>query len=145
MGGHGKKWGKWDISHKWFVEMSRLIEGFLHVDSDGRSIYSVSLTFKCWGTIAVVPSQSFKKNSIWAKMTPNTILLYVEKFCHWFLLKTYVNNYCYCTDFDLTGRNLRFTTRFWILMTELLVIMNSFTITEIHKNNGFINGSVALK
>ena len=50
--------------------MSRLIEGFLHVGSDGRSIYSVSLTFKCWGTIAVVPSQSFKKNSIWAKMTP---------------------------------------------------------------------------
>ena len=97
------------------------------------------------GPLQLYLARVLRKIPFGQKWPQNTILLYVEKFCHWFLLKTYVNNYCYCTDFDLTGRHLRFTPRFWILMTELLVIMNSFTITEIHKNNGFINGSVALK
>ena len=49
------------LSYKWFDEFRRLIEWFLHADSDGIifCLYSVSLTFKCWGTTAVVLSQSF--------------------------------------------------------------------------------------
>ena len=38
--------------------LSRLIEWFLHADSDGIISYSVSVTSKCWGTTAVVLSQS---------------------------------------------------------------------------------------
>ena len=47
-------------SHKWFDELSRLIEWFLHADSDGIIFYSkFYFTFKCWGTTAVLLSQSF--------------------------------------------------------------------------------------
>ena len=66
----GNGWGlidhgslKLGVSHNWFYELSRLIEK-MHVDSDGiifawQPMYSVSLTFKCWVTPAVVQSQSF--------------------------------------------------------------------------------------
>ena len=48
------------ISYKWFDELSRLIEWFLHADSDGIIFCStLYLTFKCCGTTAVVLSQSF--------------------------------------------------------------------------------------
>ena len=54
------------VSHKWFDELSILIECFLHADSDGvifgfmaSWMYFVSLTFKRWGTTAVLLSQSF--------------------------------------------------------------------------------------
>ena len=51
------------VSHKCFDEM---IERFLHVDSDGIIfglmtilLYICDVTFKCWGTTAVVHGQSF--------------------------------------------------------------------------------------
>ena len=55
---------KLGVSHKWFDKLSKLIEWFLHADSDGimfgwRPIYFVSLTFKCWGTTSAVLSWMF--------------------------------------------------------------------------------------
>ena len=47
------------VSHTWFDELSRLIEWFLYAGSDGINFYCVSLTPRCWGTTAVVLSQSF--------------------------------------------------------------------------------------
>ena len=44
-GSHGTF--KIGASHKWFDELSRLVEWFLHADSDGIIFYSVSLTSKC--------------------------------------------------------------------------------------------------
>ena len=63
-----------------------------------------------------------------------TFFLYFEKCCRWFLLETYFNKNWYCSEFNLTGRDLGFTTRFWISKTELFVTVNSFTITERIKN-----------
>ena len=77
----------------------------------------------------------FRKNFLWEKMTPKIgFFLYFEKFCHSFVLETYLNKNCYCSEFDLTGCDSGFTTRFWISTIELFVIMNSFTITERNKN-----------
>ena len=45
----------------------------------------------------------------------------------------YIKNW-YCLEFDLTGYDLGFTTRFWISMTELFGTMNSFVITERNEN-----------
>ena len=50
------------------------------------------------------------------------------------MLETYVSKNRYCLEFNLTGSDLGFTTRFWISITELFVTMNSFTITERNKN-----------
>ena len=50
------------------------------------------------------------------------------------MLETYVSKNWYCVEFNLTGSDLGFTTRFWISITELFVTMNSFTITERNKN-----------
>ena len=50
------------------------------------------------------------------------------------MLETYVSKNWYCLEFNLTGSDLGFTTRFWISITELFVTMNSFTITERNKN-----------
>ena len=50
------------VSDKWFDQLSRLIEWFVHADSDGRNNVwfdcqsTFCLTFKCCGTIAVVLS-----------------------------------------------------------------------------------------
>ena len=56
------------VSHKWFDELSRLIEWFSHADSDGIILYySVSLRSKCWGTTAAV-LRAFQKNSLCVKM-----------------------------------------------------------------------------
>ena len=46
----------------------------------------------------------------------------------------YLNKYWCCLEFDLTGSDLGFTTRFWISMTELFLIMSFFTITGRNKN-----------
>ena len=121
------------VSHKSFDKLSRLIEWFLHADSDGiifgLMVYPLFIfdKCKCCGTTAVVLPFSQK----WPKAR---FFLYFEKFCHWFLLGTYFNKSCYCTRFDLMGRDLGFTTRFWISTTEFFVIINSFLITERNKN-----------
>ena len=54
------------VSDKRFDELSRLIEWFVHADSDARNNFwfdcqstFLCLTFKCWGTIAVVLSYIF--------------------------------------------------------------------------------------
>ena len=49
------------------------------------------------------------------------------------MLETYLNKNCYL-EFDLTGSDLGFTTRFWIPMTELFDTMNSFMVTERKKH-----------
>ena len=46
----------------------------------------------------------------------------------------YLNKIWYCSEFDLTGTDLGFTTRFWISMTELFVSMNYFMITVGNKS-----------
>ena len=100
-------------------------------------IYSVFLTFKCWETHAVLHSWSFKEKLPLHKSDAKIgFFLYFEKFCHWFLLEMYLNKNWYCSEFDLTGNDLGFTTRFWIPMIELFVIMNSFMITVKIKING---------
>ena len=45
------------------------------------------------------------------------------------IFETYLNENWFCLEFDLTGTDLGFTTRFWISVTEFFVAMNSFTIT----------------
>ena len=113
---------------------------------DWYSIYSAPLTSKFWGTNAVVLGQSFWEKFSLCKNDPKMELLsYFEKFCHSFLQKAYLNKIWYCLEFDMMGRDFRFITRFWISMTELFVIMNSFMITERKKIDGFINGSVTFK
>ena len=52
----------------------------------------------------------------------------------WKMLETYLSKNWYFLDCDLTGRDMGLKTRFLISMTELLVTMNSFTITERNKN-----------
>ena len=59
------------ISHKWFDELSRLIEWFLHADSDGITSYS---TLYLWDLNAGGPLQFylarvFSKNSLCTKIT----------------------------------------------------------------------------
>ena len=59
------------ISHKWFDELSRLIEWFLHADSDGIIFYS---TLNLWhvnagGPLQLYLARVFRKNSLCAKMT----------------------------------------------------------------------------
>ena len=140
MGGHGQKWVrayrygtlKSGVSHKSFDKLSRLIEWFLHADSDGiifgLTVYPLFIFGKCTGG----PLQLYfplVKNDPKARF-----FLYFEKFCHWFLPGTYFNKSCYCTGFDLMGRDLGFTTRFWISTTEFFVIINSFLIRERNKN-----------
>ena len=56
-------------SHKWFDELSRLIEWFLHADSDGIIFCS---TLSLWHLNAGRPlylARVFRKNSLCAKMT----------------------------------------------------------------------------
>ena len=50
------------------------------------------------------------------------------------MLETYLDKNWYCLEFDLTGSDLGFTTKFLISMTELFVRMNSFMITERNEN-----------
>ena len=125
------------ISHKWFDELSRLIEWFLHADSDGIIFYS---TLNLWhvnagGPLQLYLARVFRKNSLCTKMTIKRVfLLTFKKFYHWYLLEMYLNKSWYCSEFDLTGSDLGFTTRFWISMTELFVTMNSFMITEGNEN-----------
>ena len=120
-------------SHKWFDELSRLIEWFLHADSNGIIFCS---TLYLWhlnagGPLQLYLARVFRKNSLCAKMTIKRVfLLTFKKFCHWYLLEMYLNKSWYCSEFDLTGSDLGFTTRFWISMTELFVTINSFMITE---------------
>ena len=105
------------MSHEWFDELSRLIEWFLHADSEG-------ITFCCtlylWhlnagGPLQLYLARVFRKNSLCAKIITRK-------------------------GFDLTGSDLGFTMKFWITMTELFVTMNSFTISG--RN---VNGSVSFK
>ena len=58
MGGYGQKWDhiyidhktiKSGVSHKWFDELSRLIEWFVDADSDGRN----NFWFECQSTLHV--------------------------------------------------------------------------------------------
>ena len=46
-----------------------------------------------------------------------------------------VNRNWYCSEFSLSGHDLGFTTRFWISIIELSVIMNFFTVTERNKKS----------
>ena len=57
------------VSHKWFDELSRLIEWFLHADSDGIIFCS---TLSLWHLNAGRPlylARVFRKNSLCAKIT----------------------------------------------------------------------------
>ena len=55
-------------------------------------MYSVSLTFKCCETPAAVHSQRKKKKVPLGKSDPKIgFFIYSEKFCHLFLLETYLN------------------------------------------------------
>ena len=120
--------------HKWFGELSILIEWFLHADSDGiifdlmaSPIYFVFY----FGTIVVVLSQPefIEKISFGQKWPQKEFFLYFEKFCqNWDLLKTYLNKNC--SEIDKMGHDFGFMTSFWISATELFVIMNYFMITE---------------
>ena len=58
-------------SHKWFDELSRLIEWFLHADSDGITSYS---TLYLWdlnagGPLQLYLARVFSKNSLCTKIT----------------------------------------------------------------------------
>ena len=58
-------------SHKWFDELSRLIEWFLHADSDGITSYS---TLYLWdlnagGPLQLYLARAFSKNSLCTKIT----------------------------------------------------------------------------
>ena len=128
------------VSHKWFDELSILIQWFLYADSDGiifglmtSPINFVSLTSKCWRTTAVALSQSFWEKFPLGKNDPKIgFFLYFEKFYqNWDLLKTYLNKNC--SKINLMDRDFGFMTRFWISTTELFLIMNSFAITERNK------------
>ena len=104
MGRSKNEWGllyhgtlKPGVSHKWFDELSRLIEWFVHVDSAGvifglmpslLCIVDAQSTLYRWylnagGPLQLYLARVIRKNSLCAKMT--------LKFCHWFLLKTYLN------------------------------------------------------
>ena len=48
---------KWDISYKWFDELSRLIEWFLHADSDGILLF-------CFKWCPILPT---RKLYVWEK------------------------------------------------------------------------------
>ena len=141
MGGHGQKWVrayrygtlKSGVSHKSFDKLSRLIEWFLHADSDGiifgLTVYPLFIFGKCkyWGTTAVVLpfSQKWPQSKVFPLFWKILSLIFAG---------TYFNKSCYCTGFDLMGRDLGFTTRFWISTTEFFVIINSFLIRERNKN-----------
>ena len=67
LGGHGQKWVRpwrwWDskirkpsVSQKWFDKLSKLIEWFLHADSDGIIFYS---TLYLWHQNAGGPLQFY--------------------------------------------------------------------------------------
>ena len=98
-----------------------------------QTIYSVTLRFKCWRITAVVLNQGFYEKYPLGTNGPKIgFFLYFEKIWHWFLLKTHLNKNC--SEFDVIGCDLGCSTRFWISTTELIVIMNSFPITEKNKN-----------
>ena len=76
------------VSHKWFDGLSRLIEWFLHVDSD-QIIFGLMtnllciLTFKYWGPLQLYIAGVFRKNPLCAKVIPKTgSFLYFKKCCH---------------------------------------------------------------
>ena len=58
-------------SHKWFDELSRLIEWFLHADSDGIIFYSTLYLshLNAGGPLQLYLARVFRKNSLCAKMT----------------------------------------------------------------------------
>ena len=68
---------KLSLSHKWFEELSRLIEWFLDADSDGMIFWfdcqsTISLTFKSSeGLLQLYFDRFFRKNSLWAKTANN--------------------------------------------------------------------------
>ena len=119
------------VSHKWFDELSRLIEWFLHADSDKIIFYS---TLYLWHLNAGRPLQlclarACRRNSLCAKWPQNKFFLLILKTLS-LIFETYLNENWFCLEFDLTGgSDLGFTTRFWISVTEFFVTMNSFTIT----------------
>ena len=111
----------------------------MHADCDGVKFWIDSQsTQHHWHLNSggpVVLGQSFWEKFSPCKNDPKMGLLsYFEKFCHSFLQQAYLNKIWYCLDFDMMGRDFRFITRFWISMTELFIIMNSFMITERKKN-----------
>ena len=77
------------VSHKWFDELRRLTERFLHVNRDARMF---SLTFKFCGIPAVVHSQSFYREKIpLGKSDPKISFFF-------FILKSFVIDFCWkCT------------------------------------------------
>ena len=136
-----RKLETWLVLWSWFFdpigsfsrELSRLMKRFLHVESGG-TIFNLTTTLLClWHLNAVRPPQFYiakvlRKSCLWTKM-----FLFFEDFCYRFLPEMYLNKSWYCSELDLIDRDLEFTTRFWIPIIELFVIMNSFTITEINK------------
>ena len=91
--------------------------------------YSASLISKCLRPLQLYLARIFMTKFPMGKIDHKIgFFCYFWKFCHWFLLEKYLNKNWYCLEFDLTGCNLGFTTRFWISMTELLLTMNSFMI-----------------
>ena len=115
------------VSHKWFDELSKLIEEFSHVDNvwfDNQS--TLFLEYLNPGRpLQLYIARVFRRNSLF---------LCFEKFCCWFLLERYLNKNWYYSEMNLTGRDLGFTKSFWIFTIKLFVIMNSFTVTKRNKN-----------
>ena len=69
--GQGLETLKPGISHKWFDELNRLIEWFLHADSDGIIFYSTLYLshLNAGGPLQLYLARVFRKNSLCAKMT----------------------------------------------------------------------------
>ena len=62
---------EWSLSDKWFDELSRLIEWFVHADSDGRNNFwfDCQSIFYVWhlnavGSLQLYLATSFHKNSL---------------------------------------------------------------------------------
>ena len=99
------------VSHIWFDELRRIIEWFVHGDSDGRNNFWFVLHLNTKGPLVVVLSHIFlrktpfgQKQQKMIESEPKTRCFhYFEKFCNWFLREMFFNrNWCcylaYCTN-----------------------------------------------
>ena len=62
------------VSHKWFDELCRSTEWFLHADSD-QTIFGLMTNLYLWhlnvgGPLLLYFARVFRKTSLWAKVTP---------------------------------------------------------------------------
>ena len=117
------------VSHKWFDELSRFFERFLHVDSGGI-IFGFTTNLHIWNPgrpLQLYIAGVFRKKSLWAKMTPKWVFSLFWKILSLIFAGNVLNKNWYCSEFDLTDCDLGFITRFWISTIELFFIMSSFS------------------